>query len=266
LNDPEVVRLEVDSGESLVLDWYPVRAPAPAALFIHGLGSHRRGEKACYFAGQFNAAGRSFAALDLRGHGDSDGLARALTMTRLLADVSVAARWTAARSATGRTALIGASMGAAVAAWHAARQPLATEALVLLAPSMHFPASLMRTLDAAALDRWRATGVQRFSSAWIDLEIGCDLLDDAVRYSPAELRAQLVTPALLIHGLRDTTIPWEESAAFLRTCTRAPLDLFLVGDGDHRLTAHKELLFSILWAWLDRACRRLSWREDGIGP
>ena len=131
---------------------------------------------------------------------------------------------------------------------------------------MHFPASLTRTLDAAALDRWRATGVQRFSSAWIDLEIGCDLLDDAARYSPAELRAQLVTPALVIHGLRDTTIPWEESAAFLRTCTRAPLDLFLVGDGDHRLTAHKELLFSILWAWLDRACRRLSWREDGIGP
>lgn len=266
MNDPEVLRLEVDSGESIVLDWYSVRAPAPAVLFIHGLGSHRRGEKARYFAGQFNAAGRSFAALDLRGHGDSDGSVRALTMTRLLADVSVAASWTAARSATGRTALIGASMGAAVAAWHAARQPMSTEALVLLAPSLHFPASLARTLDAAALERWRATGVQRFSSTWIDLEIGCDLLDDAARYAPAELCAQLATPALLMHGLHDTTISWEESAAFLRTGTRAPLDLLLVGDGDHRLTAHKELLFSILCAWLDRACCRLSPREGGTGP
>jgi pimeloyl-ACP methyl ester carboxylesterase len=265
LNDPEVLRLKVDSGESIVLDWYPVRAPAPAVLFIHGLGSHRRGEKARYFAGQFNAVGRAFAALDLRGHGGSDGSARALTMSRLLADVSVAASWTAARSATGRTALIGASMGAAVAMWHAAQQPMTTEALVLLAPSLYFPASLTRTLDAAALERWRATGVHRFSSAWIDLEIGCELLDDVARYAPDELCAQLVTPALLIHGLHDTTIPWKQSAAFLGTCTRAPLDLFLVGDGDHRLTAHKELLFSILCAWLERACRTLSGREGGTG-
>jgi pimeloyl-ACP methyl ester carboxylesterase len=256
LTQPEDVRLEVDCGESVALDWYPAPSRAPAALFIPGLGSHRRGEKASYFAERFTAAGRSFASLDLRGQGDADGAIRDLTMTRMLSDVSVAADWITARSGCGRMVLIGASMGAAVVAWHAARRPAGSEALILLAPSLRFPAALIESGEPGGLEHWRSAGLRRIRSEWIDVELGTALLDDAARYDPDELPRRLATPTLLIHGLRDRTIPWQHSEDFVRAMPRAAADLFLVGAGDHRLTAHKELLFAIFSAWLDELNRR----------
>jgi pimeloyl-ACP methyl ester carboxylesterase len=258
MTEPEVLRLEVAGGQSIVLDWYPAHARAPVVLYIHGLGSDRRGEKARYFARQFSAAGRALAALDLRGHGDSDGELRELTMSGLLADVDVAAAWTAARSATGRLLLIGASMGASVAAWYAARRPALTEALILIAPAMRFPAALAATPAGETAERWRSEGELRVRSEWIDVTLGRALLDDAARYDPDVLPLELRTPALLIHGFHDSVIPWEQSADFVRACARwragAPpaTDLILISDGDHRLTAHKELLFALMCAWLER--------------
>jgi len=244
------VRLEVARGESVALDWYPATPRLPAALFIPGLGSHRRGEKARYFAARFNATGRSFAALDLRGQGEADGAIGDLTLSRMLADVSAAADWIGARSGCGRTLLIGASMGAAVAAWHAVRHPAASEALILLAPALRFPAALVES-QPAALASWRTTGTHRIRSEWIDVQLGTALLDDAAYYDPDELPARLATPALLVHGVRDQTIPWQHSADFVRSQPRSAADLLLVGAGDHRLTAHKELLFALGSAWLE---------------
>jgi uncharacterized protein len=256
MTEPEVFRLEVAGEQSIVLDWYPARAHAPVALYIHGLGSHRRGEKARYLARQFNVAGRAFAALDLRGHGDSDGELRELTMSRLLADVDAAAVWAAARS-TGRLVLIGASMGASVAAWYAAGHPAITEALILIAPALRFPAALV-TAAGEASDRSRREGELRVRSEWIDVTLGRALLDDAAEYDPDTLLQELGTPALLIHGLHDTAIPWQQSADFVRARARSgavaspATDLILVGDGDHRLTARKELLFALMCAWLEQ--------------
>ena len=255
LTQPEVFRLEVDRGESIALDWYPGHSPSPAALFIPGLGSYRRGEKARCFATRFGAEGRAFASLDLRGHGDSDGAVRDLTMSRMLADVSVAAAWLAAQAGTSRIVLIGASMGAALAAWHAARHPESIAALVLLAPALGFPTAFVRTLDPGALARWRSTGAHRLRSEWIDVELGRALLEDAARYDAGELTRTLATPALLIHGMRDQTLPWEHSVDFVRAQRRAPADLYLVAAGDHRLTDQKELVFALLSAWLTQPAR-----------
>jgi pimeloyl-ACP methyl ester carboxylesterase len=254
LRDPEVLRLEVERGESIALDWYAGRSDLPPALFIPGLGSHRRGEKAHHFAARFSDEGRSLSAIDLRGHGDSGGTLRDLTMTRLLADVAAAATWTAQRSRCPRLVLIGVSMGAAAAAWHALKHPAATAALILIAPALRFPAALVNDQDRAAIARWRDTGLLRLRSEWIDVELGAQLIEDAARYDPQELRHRLSCPALLLHGQRDTTIPWQESAEFVRGSARSHADLFLIGEGDHRLTRHKELLFAVARAWLARQC------------
>ncbi|MET0660893.1 MAG: alpha/beta hydrolase, partial [Steroidobacteraceae bacterium] len=66
----ETHRIAVDGSQSIVLDWFPATVDARVALFVHGLGSHRRGEKASYFAERFNARGWTYAAVDLRGHGE----------------------------------------------------------------------------------------------------------------------------------------------------------------------------------------------------
>ena len=246
---PQVHKLEVADGQCVALDWHAVSDPTGAALFVHGLGSHRRGEKAQYLARRFNDRGWAFAAVDLRGHGQSDGRMRDLTLSGMLADVSVARAWVAERTGHSDIVPIGASLGAAVIAWHTALHAPGTERLVMIAPSLSFPASLASGLAADELDRWRRTGVHRFSNQWIDVEIGYGLMQDGEKYDPATLERRHAATTLILHGLRDQTVAWDASTAFAQRCA-GPVDVFLVGAGDHRLTDHKELLFDVIWSWL----------------
>ena len=242
----EVHRLPVTDRESVVVDWYPSAPGAQAALYVHGLGSHRRGEKARYFASRCNELGWAFASVDLRGHGDADGAMRDLAMDRLLADVAATTRWLAARAAP-RPLLIGASMGAAVVAWHDVIEPQLGGPLALLAPSLSFPASLRAGLTLEELADWRSRGVRRFASEWIDVELGFELVEDTDRYDPERLRRQLGHPALIVHGSRDATIPARASVEFANAADA--IDVYLVGGGDHRLTDHKQRIFDVIWSW-----------------
>ena len=202
MSDAQIHRVPVEDNESVVIDWYPAAPGARVALYVHGLGSHRRGEKALYFARRFNALGWAFASVDLRGHGAADGRIQDLTMSRLLADVTATRDWLEWRTPA-RPLLIGSSMGAAVVAWHNLLGQRSSGPLVLLAPSLTFPAGVCAQLSAAELETWRACGVRRFRSEWIDLEIGFDLVADANRYDPGRLRRELGEPTLIVHGLCD---------------------------------------------------------------
>lgn len=244
-------RLTVADSQSIVLDWYPAASDAPVAVFVHGLGSHRRGEKACYFAERFTELGWGFAAVDLRGHGESDGSIRDLTLSRSLTDLDVTLRWLAQRHRV-KPVLIGSSMGAAVSAWHALQHPDAVEALVMIAPSLAFPNRLVDEIGPEAMQAWQRHGVRRWNSEWLNVEIGYSLMEDAVRYDADRLPRELQVDMFILHGMRDDTIDWRASASFAERC-RARCDLLLLKDGDHRLTVYKHFLFDALWAWLQRS-------------
>jgi uncharacterized protein len=246
---PQVHRIGTSDSHSLALDWYAGEGASRAALFVHGLGSHRRGEKSRCFAERFNAQGWGYAALDLRGHGDSEGSMANLTMSGMLSDVSAATDWLRERVPGEGIVLIGSSLGASVIAWHAVVQKSYSTPLVMIAPSLRFPASLVTGLAAEDIARWRRSGVRRFESQWLDVEIGYGVIEDAKGYDPDALRHAHLAPTLILHGMRDTTIDWTESSRFVQACAGA-VDLFLIHDGDHRLTDHKNLLFDVLWAWL----------------
>src|SRR5262245_37146406 len=184
---PQVHKVEGPDGTSLALDWYPAGPGAQVALFVHGFGSHRRGEKAVHFAESFNERGWAFAAFDMRGHGESGGTLRDLTMTGMLSDLTAAAGWIAETTGSSSAVLIGSSMGSAVIAWYALTLADRVGPLVMIAPALRFPADLVAELGPESLDRWRRTGLQRFKNAWIDLEIGYGLLEEGVRYDPERL-------------------------------------------------------------------------------
>jgi pimeloyl-ACP methyl ester carboxylesterase len=242
----QVHRIPVAGGEAVVVDWYPAAPGARAALYVHGFGSHRRGEKATYFASRFHELGWAYASVDLRGHGEADGRMRELTLSRSLADVSATMRWLAARAAP-PPLLIGASMGAAVVAWHDVMEPEQGGPLALLGPSLGFPANLRAGLTPDEVERWRTRGSRRFASEWIDVELGFALLADADRYDPERLRREIVYPALIVHGSRDATIPASASLEFASGLEA--VDVYLVGGGDHRLTDHKAKIFDVIWSW-----------------
>lgn len=251
---PDTHRIPVAAGEAVVVDHYPAReAGARTAVFVHGLGSDRKGEKALHFAGRFHAQGWGFLTVDLRGHGEADGSMRELTMTRMLADLAAALEWLGQQGgAAAPPVLIGSSMGAAVIAWHHLAHPRGTGPLVMLAPALQFPGRLAWQLGPKAMEEWQRTGVRRWDSEWLDLEIGYGLMEDALNYDPQKLLVGYQAPTLLLQGMRDDAVDWRTVLGFVEDCRYPHLELVLLKDGDHRLTEHKEFLFDAMWAWLGR--------------
>ncbi|MET0659833.1 MAG: hypothetical protein ABW110_16925, partial [Steroidobacteraceae bacterium] len=124
--------------------------------------------------------------------------------------------------------------------------------LVMIAPSLSFPAGIATQIGHDALREWQHAGVRRWQSEWLDIQVGYELMQDAGSYDQMRLQSELQSPILILHGMRDETIDWRASLAFAESC-RAPCDVLLLKDGDHRLTEHKAFLFDALWAWLQRS-------------
>ncbi|NUN53040.1 MAG: hypothetical protein HUU06_09695, partial [Planctomycetaceae bacterium] len=73
--------------------------------------------------------------------------------------------------------------------------------------------------------------------------LGWGLVEDGRRYPAEDLAPALAgqgMPTLLVHGKRDDSCDWRESAAFAGRVPGARL--VLLEDGDHRLSAHRERL------------------------
>ncbi len=239
--------------ETIVVDWLPISPDAPCAVFIHGLASDRQGDKALYFQEAFASRGWSFLKLDLRGHGESDGTLPELTISRALIDLETTLRWCSRQctSQAPKPLLIGSSMGACLAAWHQIQGSAAVGGpLVLLAPALDFPHLLQRELSTKQWQDWQQTGLLQHPSSWADIRLGWQLIENARQYPFKRLLEQWKSPALLIHGLADESVPWEDSIRFLSQCPATSLQLLLVKSGDHRLSAHKEQIFHTIWQWL----------------
>lgn len=130
------VSLRAADGVAIAATVYEAPAlPAPAVVLVHMLT--RTKEDWRPFAERLQAAGITALALDLRGHGQSDGSAAPATAMAL--DVQAAVAWLAARSevTAGGVAIVGASIGASLALLTAADVPT-VRGVALLSPASDY--------------------------------------------------------------------------------------------------------------------------------
>jgi alpha-beta hydrolase superfamily lysophospholipase len=135
------VSLRAEDGVMLAATWYePPSRPAPAVILIHMLHRSRRDWDAV--AQRLSSEGFGALAIDLRGHGESGGTAGGATegeYSSMVFDVRAARRYVATRGdvVQSRVAIVGASIGANLAALEAAADP-SVAGLVLLSPSLEY--------------------------------------------------------------------------------------------------------------------------------
>lgn len=151
------VSFRSDDGTTIAATWYePSSRPAPAVILVHML--HRSRRDWDQVASRLASEGVGALAIDLRGHGDSSG-SIPLPDTgygAFVLDVKAARRYLSGRSDVqhGRIGLAGASIGANVAALHAADDG-AIGSLALLSPSLDYRGlrieSAMRRFEHPAL-------------------------------------------------------------------------------------------------------------------
>jgi pimeloyl-ACP methyl ester carboxylesterase len=239
----EQPRVQLPSGATLRGTLSFSGEPGSAAvLYVHGFGSVRGGSKAAALEGACARRGWTFAAFDFRGHGESGGTtidARGSTLldlrgSGLQEDLEMVRAYLASRGVRWLFP-VGSSMGGWAAAWFARRQRDVVPACVGVAPAFDFLGGRWARLSDAERESWRRTGRLWVRNEFIDVEIGYGLMDEADQFRVSDLAAAWTTPLLVYHGMRDATVTWSDTLAFVERVECADVELRLLKDGDHRL-------------------------------
>jgi hypothetical protein len=215
----QAVRLRTADHQRLI-GWYlPPVGERPVMLFLNG----RVGGLALQ-AGRWRRIARQgvgFLAINYRGYGGSSGRP---TEQGLNLDARAAYAWLSRRLPAGRIVIHGYSIGTGVAVRLAANH--AARALVLEAPFT----ALEDVVDEKALG----------------LPVGLLLRD---RYRSRDWIGRVSAPVLIVHGDRDSVVPFAEGRA-LFALAHEPKAFVRIAGGDHN-TLTRDGLYDQIWAFLD---------------
>ncbi len=187
--------------------WYlPGDASAPHLIFVHGIGSVRSGDNAVELASRLVELGFNVLMFDLRGHGSSEGDKVSGGYFERW-DVLGAFDYLLNRGVDPeRTGLMGFSMGAATSILAAAEEPRIT---AVAADSPFANASDLIAREAARktpIPAWLTPifipAAKLMANGIYGIDIGALVPERAV--------SRLDYPVLVIHGIADERIPWQQ--------------------------------------------------------
>lgn len=212
----------------------------PGVIFLHGLRSDKGGTKAEALARHASEAGYGLLRFDMFGHGASSGRFEDGGISRWVEDaVAVLDELT-----TGPQILVGSSMGGWVMVKTAMARPQKVIGLVGIAVAPDFTEDLMWAgFDAAQREALMTAGGVDLPSDYDDgpYRISRHLIEDGRRNLVLREGIPIRCPVRLIHGQRDTAVPWETSLRLAARMTGDDVMTHLVKDGDHRLSRPQDL-------------------------
>jgi pimeloyl-ACP methyl ester carboxylesterase len=221
----------------------------PGVIFLHGLASDRRGTKAEALAAHCALRGLGFVRFDMSGHGESSGRFEDTGPSRWRDDaLAVLDRLTA-----GPQVLVGSSMGGWIMLLAALARPQRIAALIGIAAAPDFTEDLM--WHALSEDQRRivaAGGAVDVPGEYGNppLRIGGHLVADGRACRVLGGPIPIACPVHLLHGQRDTSVPWQRSLALTERIVAEDVRITFIKDGDHRLSRPQDL--ALLCDTLDR--------------
>lgn len=212
----------------------------PGVVFLHGLRSDRGGTKAEAMARHATARGYGLLRFDMFGHGASSGRFEDGGISRWVEDaVAVLDELT-----TGPQILVGSSMGGWVMVKTAMARPEEVAGLVGIAVAPDFTEDLMwSAFSAAQREALMSEGGVDLPSEYDDgpYRISRHLIEDGRKNLVLRQEVPIACPVRLIHGQRDTAVPWDTSLRLAERITGDDVRIHLVKDGDHRLSRPQDL-------------------------
>jgi pimeloyl-ACP methyl ester carboxylesterase len=195
-----------------------------AVVYLHGFASSPDSTKARYFGEQLARFGVSLQCPDLNAPDF-----RHLTVTRMLDQLE-----RIVNAVAGPVALMGSSLGGALAVLAATRFGGRVDRLILLAPAVMFAKPGHHLLPPERLDEWKRERALPFFHYGDGEERLLDyaFYEDSLRYDPFD--AVFTQPTLIFQGLRDASVDPRTVEHFASRRSNVTLSLL---DDDHQLVA-----------------------------
>ena len=225
-------------GHRLAFRHRPGRSPT--LVFLPGYMSDMSGSKATALFDWSRAPRRACLLFDYSGCGDSDGDFAAQTLHGWRGDVLAMID----EVVEGPVVLAGSSMGGWLMLLAALARPDRVAGLVGIAAAPDFTGwgftdeQKMTILREGQLVEESPDGEPPYVTTRAFWESG-----EALRLMHAPI--DIDCPVRLLHGQRDTDVPWEWSLEILKKVRSADVQMVLVKDGDHRLSRDSDIALLI---------------------
>jgi pimeloyl-ACP methyl ester carboxylesterase len=213
---------------------------APGIVFLAGFRSEMTGTKALYLEDYCRRSDRAYLRFDYFGHGASSGDAAEGTVGRWAEDATAVLD----SLTEGPQILVGSSMGGWIMLLVSLARPERVHSLVGVAAAPDFTEDLLRPLfDTAQPGVLTAAGSIILPSEYdpAGYTFGRALIEDGRKHLVLRGRIAIDCPVRLLHGLRDTSVPWRTSLRLARRLKSRDVEITLVKDGDHRLSTAADL-------------------------
>ena len=217
-----------------------VLGAAPGIVFLAGLRSDMTGNKAVFLDDYCRRRGRAYVRFDYFGHGASSGDFAQGTVGRWAEDaVAVIDALT-----RGPQILVGSSLGGWIMLLAALARRDRVRALVGVAAAPDATEDLLWPRLAAA----QRSELMKNGSVTLPSEYDPDgytysrnLIEEGRRHLLMRGTIELDCPVRLLHGIGDTSVPWQTSLRLAEHLASRDIALTLVKDGDHRLSTAADL-------------------------
>ncbi len=212
-------------------------AAKTAVCFLPGFMSNKQGTKAQFLSVYCQEKGLDYYALDYRGHGESGGAFRELTISDWLAD---------ARQLLDLinkpVILVGSSMGGWLSLLLAQSDSEKIKGLVLLAPAPDFTVRLHQAFTDAQRMELKSKGYVSIDSGYETPHIFTQqLIEDGQNHLLMQADIALTMPVSILQGKQDASVPWQETNELVQKIESPYVRYHLIKGADHGLSRPEDL-------------------------
>ena len=236
-SDAEPKILTRETGASIA--YHTLAGKSPGIVFMTGFMSDMAGSKARALEYLCRDRGHAFLRFDYQGHGASSGNFADGTIS-LWAEDALAAFDALTE---GPQVIVGSSMGGWIMLLTALARPDRVAGLVGIAAAPDFTEDLLpQSLTEEHLQMIESDGVVVIPSDYEDpYTITKALLDDGTHHVVMNTEIALDCPVRLLHGLEDSSVPWQRSLTLQERLRSDDVEVTLIKGGDHRLSGDQDL-------------------------
>jgi len=209
-------------------------------IFLHGLMSNIQSKKAKYLKNFSNKNKVNLLLFEYSGHGRSSGQFIDFSIKNWVEDSRLIIKRLIKKN---KIILIGSSMGAWIGILLIKYFYKRIKGVIGIAAAPDFTKELIwKKLNIVEKNKIRKDKIYKLKSSYNNFyPITKKFIFDAEKLLVLNKKIKCNFPVELLHGLKDSSVPWFYSIRLIKTLISKKLNLTIINDGDHSLSRAKDL-------------------------